>query len=335
MHYWSLHLKAKPYKCRHCAYVAKQPNRIYEHCRDVHKLKGDRSDVTEVESELERIREFETQHGIYRKKVVKQTATVTNKHTSCCVCDKPFEPGSIEAHEIEHLQLKPFMCTMCNQSFTSRELLADHSATFHVDLKIEQVEQASQLEVYEKVRSIPSSVLRAYDHFKVPGCNQCERCNSNFESLAHFYLHADKEHSNNMETNSAGKKLVCKKCDLETFSAKVLVAHVQEVHQMDMTAYEKYEPPPIVQLEPKVTRPRQFRCKHCLTYTAVKKFTVHRHIRKVHKLEDSTDSDLMSINEILPPAAAAAAAAVAIAAVGTGKLEQILNSKTEITYPKL
>ena len=115
---------------------------------------------------------------------------------------------------------------------------------------------------------------------------------------------------------------MCKKCGLETLSTKVLDSHVREIHQMSQSEHETYVPPPVVQLEPKPFRPRQFRCRHCVTYTAVKKFTVHRHIRKVHKIQDSTDQDLMLINEAVPSAAASLTAA----ATGGLKLEQILNS---------
>ena len=308
MHYWSLHLKVKPYKCKHCSYVAKQPNRIYEHCRDVHKLKGDRSDVQELEHEFERIREFETQHGIYKKKV-KTINGDTKKH--CWLCGKYFEQKErLEIHEMTHLELKPYQCSDCDSVFMSKKNLKDHLKIVHNQDFVKECEQSEHLALYEKLRNVSSSVLKSYEAFRVIEtkdsetvlqCSKCDKCHD-FPTMAHFYNHMDDVHGSELrpvddKNFKFNQKLVCKLCGLETMSTKVLEKHVVEVHKFDMSAYDNYVPPPIVQLEPKVFRPRQYRCKHCLVYTAVKKFTVHRHIKKSHKIMDSTDNDLLLISD--------------------------------------
>jgi len=80
-------------------------------------------------------------------------------------------------------------------------------------------------------------------------------------------------------------------------------------------------PHPVVQLNPKAIRLQQFRCCHCLTYTAVNNFNV-RHIRKTYNITESADQDLMLINEAVPVATMAAVASN----IRNLKLEQILNS---------
>ena len=316
MHYWSLHLKVKPYKCKHCSYVAKQPNRIYEHCRDVHKLKGTRADVIEIAHEFERIKEFETQHGIYRKKV--RVDKESQKH--CWLCNKYFEKRDrLEIHELAHLDLKPYVCHVknCSCSFICKRHLKDHVKAAHGESEIpEDCTNEDLLDLYQRLRKIPGSVLKIFGKSKsvenldsntrIFYCSLCTKGSGSFETTGHFYQHMSRVHEEEISEKNPefvgkialGEKLVCKICDLETMSSKVLEQHVIEVHKFDWASYQAYIPPPMVQPEPKIFRPRQFRCKHCIVYTAVKKFTVHRHIKKTHGILDSTDNDLLLISDV-------------------------------------
>ena len=83
-HTWAMHIKVKPYKCRHCHFQGTQPNRVYSHCRSVHKFKGTKADVEEVPEEFARIHEFETQHGLNRKEVKAAT------EYKCWLCKRDF-----------------------------------------------------------------------------------------------------------------------------------------------------------------------------------------------------------------------------------------------------
>ena len=60
-HYWSIHLLAKPYKCKHCRYRSSQSSKIYIHCKDKHGFTkmGTKDDIEIVESEMQRIKDFE------------------------------------------------------------------------------------------------------------------------------------------------------------------------------------------------------------------------------------------------------------------------------------
>ena len=305
VHYWSLHLKVKPYKCRHCTFVVTQPQKIYEHCRNVHKLKGTKSDVERLEQEFERIRDFEVQHGIGRQTVTKPT-NVSAK--MCWLCNEYFEKKHLlQIHELKHLELKPFVCTYkdCQMAFNLGKSLCHHLLKCHGDTSEWNDDSHTLFKLYKKVRDVPGSVLKQFDEFKDTN-NKCLKCQDQFPSLAHFYDHFCQSHGGDIQAKEDSicesiQKFTCKCCNLETMSELVLLRHVLEVHSLDQINYENYTPPPLEEIEPKIFRPRQYRCKHCLTYTAVKKFTVHRHIKKCHNIVDSSDNDLMLMTENVVP----------------------------------
>merc|ERR1719351_297513 len=88
----------------------------------------------------------------------------------------------------------------------------------------------------------------------------------------------------------------CKCCGFDTVSENVLERHIREVHGLTEQQYEAYIPPEIKSV-PKVFRPRKYRCRYCLTYTAVKKFTVHRHIRNTHEIKETFEGDVLLISD--------------------------------------
>ena len=317
IHYWSIHLKAKPYKCRHCNFVATQHNRVYEHCRSVHKLKGGKADVETVNHELERIREFEVQHGIGRKSVIRIKDT-TKKY--CFLCNEYFEKKEyLVKHELQHLDLRPFVCSVqdCQIAFNVEKNLKRHLVGVHgeseVDFPKSKIDSQGLVMLYERVRTIPSKMLKIYDQFK--SNSKCVKCSAPiaFPSLAHFYDHFHSLHGHEFQsfsqvnqlqeqhTSFSKVKLICKCCGMETMSSKVLSRHVKEVHRLDALAYEHYIPPPTVEMQhPKMLTPPQYRCKHCFTYTAVKKCTVFGHIKKSHNIVNLSDNDLLLINDSKP-----------------------------------
>ena len=322
-HYWSMHLKVKPYKCKHCHYQGTQPQRIYEHCRTVHKIDGGRNDCEKIESDFEKIREFEIQHGLNRQDVK------VAKEYVCWLCKKVCQSNLVLLkHELAHLNLSPFECTFCPSKFKEKVALQSH-----LDKKHGEKISASSVRgnpvvmaLFERVKRIPPNLIEIYQEYKdlnptvVGNSNgqktvnnlSCRKCvNGSSENIAAFLDHFHNAHGyefaseNDEVTNSMddidmeemGEKLRCKCCGFETMNSQVLQRHVSEVHRFTPEMYEQYIEPPKMEPAPKLFRPRKYRCRYCLVYTAVKKFTVHRHIRNTHDIQETFEHDVLLISE--------------------------------------
>jgi hypothetical protein len=160
---------------------------------------------------------------------------------------------------------------------------------------------------------------------------RCKSCDSGFFSnLAEFYIHFDSYHRDQVRVDEvieepsdlnsdsnvqygsylnsspglqhpvavqpSSQTHKCKCCGFDTVSENVLERHIREVHGLTEQQYEAYIPPEIKSV-PKVFRPRKYRCRYCLTYTAVKKFTVHRHIRNTHEIKETFEGDVLLISD--------------------------------------
>ena len=323
-HYWSMHLKVKPYKCKHCHYQGTQPQRIYEHCRTVHKIDGGRNDCEKIASDFEKIREFETQHGLNRQDVK------VAKEYVCWLCKKVCQSNLVLLkHELGHLNLSPFECAFCSSKFKEKVALQSHLDKKHG----EKVSASSVrgnpdvLALFERVKRIPPNLIEIYQEYKdlsptVVGSSNgqktvntlgCRKCvNGSSENIAAFLDHFHNAHGyefasendevggNNMEEldmDEMGEKVRCKCCGFETINAQVLQRHVTEVHRFTPEMYEQYVEPPKIEPAQKLFRPRKYRCRYCLVYTAVKKFTVHRHIRNTHDIQETFEHDVLLISE--------------------------------------
>ena len=93
------------------------------------------------------------------------------------------------------------------------------------------------------------------------------------------------------------EKIKCKVCGFETPNISLLDKHIAEVHRFTPEMYDGYVEAPKVEPMPKIFTPRKYRCRYCLLYTAVKKFTVHRHIKNTHGIQESHESNILLISE--------------------------------------
>ena len=137
-------------------------------------------------------------------------------------------------------------------------------------------------------------------------CSRCEE--STFGSLAEFYYHFHQKHyelipeffnegSDMKSLEDQSQTVTCKVCGFQTQKGDILARHVSEVHKFDQDEYDRFIEIPKAEYIPKVTRPRKYRCRYCMLYTAVKKFTVHRHIRNYHEIQDTYEGDVLLIPE--------------------------------------
>ena len=322
-HYWSMHLKVKPYKCKHCHYQGTQPQRIYEHCRTVHKIDGGRNDCEKIESDFQKIREFEIQHGLNRQDVK------VAKEYICWLCKKVCQSNLVLLkHELAHLNLSPFECTFCSSKFKEKVALQSHLDKKHGEKVSASAVKGNPdvLALFERVKRIPSNLVEIYQEYKelsptVVGSSNgqktvntlsCRKCvNGSSENIAAFLDHFHNAHgyefasendevtnnTDDLDTEEMGDKLRCKCCGFETINSQVLQRHVSEVHRFTPEMYDQYIEPPKMEPAPKLFRPRKYRCRYCLVYTAVKKFTVHRHIRNTHDIQETFEHDVLLISE--------------------------------------
>ena len=419
-HIVSVHIKARPYKCRHCEYSASQPSRIYEHCRTNHKLGGGKSNLEMIQTEVDRIKEFEIQYGINRKPV-----PIRAHDYHCWLCGMEFLGKSgLLSHEWAHLDLRPYYCNHCDSKYRTKYALQGHIEKIHgIKIKCKEIRENPEIfSLYERARQINKSRIEKYkelyqekpslattyssnnesthesktsslavttedgkpikkeaeheDLFSsgenmAPNCSyptsnletlnansnvsmndessdvqgnngtfmkfssghpyKCKSCDTGFfANLAEFYIHFDNYHRDQVHIDEEVKKSSdmnsdtniqygnylnsspglqhpvavqpsqfkhkCKCCGFDTVSENVLERHIREVHGLTEPQYEAYIPPEIKSV-PKVFRPRKYRCRYCLTYTAVKKFTVHRHIRNTHEIKETFEGDVLLISD--------------------------------------
>ena len=322
-HYWSMHLKVKPYKCKHCHYQGTQPQRIYEHCRTVHKIDGGRNDCEKIESDFQKIREFEIQHGLNRQDVK------VAKEYICWLCKKVCQSNLVLLkHELAHLNLSPFECTFCSSKFKEKVALQSHLDKKHGEKVPASAVKGNTgvLALFERVKRIPPNLVEVYQEYKelsptVVGSSNgqktvntlsCRKCvNGSSENIAAFLDHFHNAHgyefasendevmnnADDIDMEEMGEKLRCKCCGFETINSQVLQRHVSEVHRFTPEMYDQYIEPPKMEPAPKLFRPRKYRCRYCLVYTAVKKFTVHRHIRNTHDIQETFEHDVLLISE--------------------------------------
>ena len=322
-HYWAIHLKVKPYKCKHCHYCGTQPQKIYEHCRSVHKFPGGKKDVEHVEEDFARIREFETQHGLNRQEFK------ASREFLCWLCKKDCQSNQgLLKHEFGHLNLSPFECKQCGMKFKMKVLLQSHLDKRHnVKVSASIIEGNPEImSLYERIRKIPQNIIEVYDEYKNPDpvmvlddrnsdkrlmsvcCKKCQQSNLTYaEFLDHFhkihgyeFSHLQQQISNVIESDvvpDSSEMLRCKCCGFETLIPDVLQKHIAEVHRFTQQMYDQFIEAPKVEPTQKMYRPRKYRCRYCLVYTAVKKFTVHRHIRNTHGVQETFEHDVLLIAE--------------------------------------
>ena len=321
-HYWAIHLKVKPYKCKHCHYCGTQPQKIYEHCRSVHKFPGGKKDVEHVEEDFARIREFETQHGLNRQEFK------ASREFLCWLCKKDCQSNQgLLKHEFGHLNLSPFECKKCYMKFKMKVLLQSHLDKRHNEKVSASVIDGNPqiMNLYERVRKIPSNIVEVYNEYKncnptvieekngekrvnSVSCKKCQFSSSNYaEFLDHFhkihgyeFSHLHQPISNVVESEvvpDPTEMLRCKCCGFETLIGEVLNKHIVEVHRFTPEMYDQFIEAPKVEPTQKMYRPRKYRCRYCLVYTAVKKFTVHRHIRNTHGVQETFEHDVLLISE--------------------------------------
>ena len=318
-HYWAIHLKVKPYKCKHCHYCGTQPQKIYEHCRSVHKFPGGKKDVEHVEEEFARIREFETQHGLNRQEFK------ASREFLCWLCKKNCQSNQgLLKHEFSHLDLSPFECKQCGMKFKMKVLLQSHLDKRHNEKISATIIEGNPeiMGLYERVRKLSTNSIDTYNKYKDSDSSMdektgekrlvmCKKCQITGLNYAEFLDHFHKTHGNlfnhlQQETNDVtqpdakqdcSEMLRCKCCGFETLIPEVLQKHIAEVHRFTPEMYDQFIEAPKVEPTQKMYRPRKYRCRYCLVYTAVKKFTVHRHIRNTHGVQETFEHDILLISE--------------------------------------
>lgn len=216
-------------------------------------------------------------------------------------------------------------------------LLAHNRKIHHESLDGKEINgNQGLIELYNRVRTIPKNHIERYKQLVVlkpqvipngmkeesnegvenqtresfVNCNpySCSKCEkSTFNSLAEFYYHCHQKHYDLFPVSSKQESNVkihedqitdtCKVCGFQTQKEDILFRHVSEVHKLDRDEYHRFVEIPKVEHIPKVTRPRKYRCRYCMLYTAVKKFTVHRHIRNYHEIQDTYEGDVLLIPE--------------------------------------
>ena len=220
----------------------------------------------------------------------------------------------------------PYKCQICSNTFKLKNALKRHYEQVHQDLElmnspIEMVPELASL--YARLRKIEGRLVKEYQEFKE--MNQvvykddkalkkirCKKCgDTTSDALAEFLDHFHTAHGNEFVPSTSQEKdgnvdgtkvapqetLTCKCCGFETINPSLLMRHVGEVHNLTHQEYEDYVEAPRVEPTQRIFSPRKYRCRYCLEYTAVKKSTVHNHIKNSHNVQHISDHDVLLISE--------------------------------------
>ena len=279
-----------------------------------------------LETVFEKIKQFEIQHGLNRQDLK------NIKEFVCWICKEQFRNNHDRTkHELDHLNMYPYECRTCFHRFKLKNALKRHYEQVHQDYDlmnspIEMVPEQSAL--YSRLRQIPGHlVAQTYQEYKELnqvvfkndgkamkkiGCKKCgDKSSDNMaEFLDHFHSTHGKEFVSSQEGQTVDEismddsrahhpqlTLTCKCCGFETLNPRLLMRHVGEVHNMLPHTYEAYVEAPKVEPTQRIFSPRKYRCRYCLEYTAVKKCTVHNHIRNAHHVQQILDHDVLLISE--------------------------------------
>ena len=220
----------------------------------------------------------------------------------------------------------PYECKTCLNRFKLKNALKRHYEQVHQDYElmnspIEMVPELSGL--YARLRRIPGNLIETYQQYKE--MNQvvfkndkplkkirCKKCgDTSSDNIAEFLHHFHTAHGHEFSESSlqgndpitdiargpSQDTLTCKCCGFETINPGLLMRHVGEVHNLMHQEYEDYVEAPKVEPTQRIFSPRKYRCRYCLEYTAVKKCTVHNHIKNAHNIQQILDHDVLLISE--------------------------------------
>ena len=274
-----------------------------------------------LEPVFEKIKQFEIQHGLNRQDLK------NIKEFVCWICKEQFRNNHDRTkHELDHLNMYPYECKTCLNRFKLKNALKRHYEQVHQDSElmnspIEMVPELSAL--YTRLRTIPGQLVETYQQYKemnqVVFKNEkalkkirCKKCgDTSSDNIAEFLDHFHTSHGHEisepvrqeMDTSMvingmpSLETLICKCCGFETVNPGLLMRHVGEVHNLMHQEYEDYVEAPKVEPTQRIFSPRKYRCRYCLEYTAVKKCTVHNHIRNAHNVHQILDHDVLLISE--------------------------------------
>ena len=249
------------------------------------------------------------------------------KEFLCWICNEQFRNNHDRTkHELDHLSLSPYECKICGHTFKLKNALKRHYEQVHQDMEltnspIEMVPELASL--YSKLRKIEGHLVKTYQDYKEMNhvvskddkalkkirCKRCDDTTSDSiaEFLDHFHtLHGHEfiqstsrgnDENENASKNPPQETLTCKCCGFETINPGLLMRHVGEVHNLSHQDYESYVEPPKVEPTQRIFSPRKYRCRYCFEYTAVKKSTVHNHIKNSHNVQHIMDHDVLLISE--------------------------------------
>ena len=203
------------FQCKHCSYTAARTQTIYEHCRTVHKIKAGKDDVERLEDVFEKIKQFEIQHGLNRQDLKNA------KEFICWLCNEKFRNDRERSkHELDHLNMFPYVCKVCSNVFKEKRGLKRHYEQVHKDKELANctIEMDPQIaSLFDKLKRIEGHLIRTYQEYKEMNHVvfqkgkavkkiRCKKCNdSTSDNIAEFLDHFHTIHGHEfIESTSKG-----------------------------------------------------------------------------------------------------------------------------------
>jgi len=275
-----IHTAQRPYVCEDCGKSFAQPGILRQHCKMAHSGEpGER-----------------TARG--------GGGGVRNNPTETCPdCGKTLFRSSMRDHRLLHTGARPYVCSVCNQSFTKYHHLKDHSVR-HTGSRSHVCDQCGarfsrsySLKVHQRLHSgetpfscdecgmafMQKSNLQQHrrSHHTRDRPYVCSYCGECFMWAKDQALHVMRRHTHDKPFN-------CEFCGRQFLTKYQLRVHTRLRHSTD-----EAPPPPIK---------RRHECSHCPA-SFVKKASLIRHVKNHFEHLDGSDQEEES-SSIMDEAAA-------------------------------
>ncbi|XP_007488087.2 gastrula zinc finger protein XlCGF26.1-like isoform X1 [Monodelphis domestica] len=193
----------------------------------------------------------------------------------CTECEKKFfRITDLKKHMSKHKKARPFLCSLCDQTFKYRRQMSRHHKHAHQKLHIKERKKRKKAEVsliYSGTEATARTRKNA-DEFTCKICNR--KCSSKLALQRHMGIHA------------GVKPFHCQHCDYKTRLKASLIQHMrihtgEKPFKCEICSYASIDASSLRRHFRTHTRERPYKCQLC-SYSSIQKKSLDLHVRRHH-----------------------------------------------------